>query len=1064
MKAETSPCAQLVKTTVFEEHICENRTITAADSDKQEKCDGPACGRSFAYGLLLVALVMLVAPLSALGDAPISGESQILLRFDPRADSALRKDALETVEGEVSRGYDLVPGLRLVELPADSDREDALRLLAGMPGVAFASADDVMRIERTPDDPFFGSLWGMEAIKAPAAWDTTTGSADVAVAVIDTGMDLDHPDLADNLWTNPDETPSNGTDDDGNGYVDDVHGWDFVGKDPVPDDDNSHGSHTAGTVGAVGNNGVGVAGVAWDVSLVPLKICSATGRCLASDAIAALDYAVGEGIPISNNSYGYSGSCTTAFGAALQAAGEAGHLFVASAGNDGRNVESSPKYPASCPQANVLSVAWLSDPTTLAPKSNFGSTSVDLAAPGSQTLSTVPGGYGSKSGTSMAGPHVAGTAALLKSIEPSWGWSQMKERLMASVTPACNLQVASRGTLNAEAAVDGELSTVICPAAPLILNGPVAESGSAGATFIFSGAPGATFSCRLDSNPPGNCLSPVSYSGLTEGSHTFSVTQSVGGGPESASASRAWTVDTVAPLAPTVSAAPASPTRLKTASFTLSGEFNATLSCSLDGSPASACSSTYPVTGLGDGPHSLTVFQTDRAGNRSAEALREWTVDTVPPEPPKVDGGPASLTNARSAIVSFSGEIGATASCRLDLDGLPGVWSSCVSPVVFSGLTDGDYRLLIAVRDKAGNDSAPTETLWTVDTVAPAAPRIDSRPDSSFPDPVEITFSGEADNALECRLEGPDTGGVWEPCSSPFRGSQTKDGSYRFLIRQSDPAGNTSATDSLSWVLDRTAPLAPELEGGPNGPVNTRLAEFTIIGETGALAECLLEAGEGAGQWAPCPRVVRWGELADGPKILRARLRDAAGNQSGEAVRQWAVDTQSPEAPTSDGIPTRPTRSGSASVAIGTESGASAFCRFNDGPWRGCVDLLPVQAPADGRQVLRFFQTDAAGNRSPIVSRTWTVDRIRPVITSVDLYETAGGRYIVNIQATEKGTWLRRIEISSSISVPGNPADAGFAWRKSGRVNLGSRPSPKWVRVVDAAGNRSVWVRVSALR
>ena len=340
-----------------------------------------------ALGLASVlAGVAACSPVAALAEEP--GGPGILVRFDPGADREERTDVIQAVGGEVARKFGLVPGLRLIELPPEASARLAREQVTGMPGVDFADTDSSMRLDQMPNDPQSGSQWGIAAIDAPSAWDVTTGSPNVTVAVLDTGMDLDHPDLAENLWTNPDEIRGNGLDDDGNGFVDDVNGWDFVNRDAVPDDDQGHGTHTAGTVGAVGNNGVGVAGVAWDVSLVPLKICSATGSCLVSNAIAALDYAVGQGISVSNNSYGYSGTCTSAFGAAIQAAGAAGHLFVASAGNEGRDLAESPKYPATCPQENVISVAWLADQTTLASRSNYGRPEVDIAAPGSAVLSS----------------------------------------------------------------------------------------------------------------------------------------------------------------------------------------------------------------------------------------------------------------------------------------------------------------------------------------------------------------------------------------------------------------------------------------------------------------------------------------------------------------------------------------------------------------------------------------------------------------------------------------------------------------------------------------------------
>ncbi len=185
-------------------------------------------------------------------------------------------------------------------------------------------------------------------IAAAAAWDVRTDASGVTVAIIDTGMDLDHEDLAANLWTNPGEVAGNGQDDDHNGYVDDVHGWDFSNNDAVPEDDNGHGTHVAGTIGARGNNGVGLSGVAWSVQLMPLKAFNAGGSAATSAVIAALDYAVANGARLSNNSYTGPDFMRSEYDA-FAAAGAAGHLAIAAAGNAGQNTDEAPAYPASFP-------------------------------------------------------------------------------------------------------------------------------------------------------------------------------------------------------------------------------------------------------------------------------------------------------------------------------------------------------------------------------------------------------------------------------------------------------------------------------------------------------------------------------------------------------------------------------------------------------------------------------------------------------------------------------------------------------------------------------------------
>lgn len=291
-------------------------------------------------------------------------------------------------------------------------------------------------------DPLYSSLWGLnddEGIGASSAWSITTGSSDVVVAVIDTGIDYTHEDLAANIWVNPGEIPGNGIDDDGNGYVDDVHGVNLtVGARTIADpmDDNQHGTHVAGTIGAVHNNGIGLRGVSDRVRLLPIKFMDASGSGRLSDAIAAIDYMVdlklnhGVNIKVSNNSWG-GGGYSVALENAIKRARDAGILFVVAAGNDGTDVDQFPSYPGSYEVENIIRVAAVDSDQNLANFSNYGALGVDIAAPGVNIVSTLPGQqYGSLSGTSMAAPHVAGSLALLFSLFPAIGMSDAIERLL----------------------------------------------------------------------------------------------------------------------------------------------------------------------------------------------------------------------------------------------------------------------------------------------------------------------------------------------------------------------------------------------------------------------------------------------------------------------------------------------------------------------------------------------------------------------------------------------------------------------------------------------------------
>lgn len=327
-------------------------------------------------------------------------------------------------------------------------------------GTALAERDFLVFPSVSPNDPSFSQLWGMNNtgqnagspdadIDAPEAWEFSTGSADVVVAVIDTGVDSNHLDLRDNIWANPAEIAGNGIDDDANGFVDDRQGWDFYADDNVPYDETGHGTHVSGTIGATGNNGIGVAGACWDVSIVPVRFLGPYGGST-SDGIDSINYSTALGVDLTSNSWG-GGSYSSLLEGAITNANTAGILFVAAAGNDSLNNDSSPHYPSSYTSPNIISVASTTATDALSSFSNYGRVSVDLAAPGTSIYSTVPGNlYATYSGTSMATPHVSGALALLRSMAPGLDHLQLKQHLLANVDPISALTsvTSSGGRLN----------------------------------------------------------------------------------------------------------------------------------------------------------------------------------------------------------------------------------------------------------------------------------------------------------------------------------------------------------------------------------------------------------------------------------------------------------------------------------------------------------------------------------------------------------------------------------------------------------------------------------------
>lgn len=324
----------------------------------------------------------------------------------------------------------------------------ALQAFQSLTTVLTATPDFRLKLQATPNDTNYASQWALENsndadIDASQAWNYGTTS-NVVVAVIDTGVDYTHVDLATNIWTNSREIAGNGIDDDRNGYTDDTRGWNFVSNNNNPMDDNSHGTHVAGTIGAVGNNGIGISGIAWGVKIMALKFMDSTGSGNLSDAVAAIDYARVNGAKIINASWG-GGGFSSALQSAITRFQNAGGIFVAAAGNESSNNATTASYPAN--YAGVISVGASTSSDTLASFSNYG-TNVDIAAPGQNILSTIPGNrYASYSGTSMASPHVAGALALLWGQSPSLTATQLVSAVMSN-TDAVLTNRTQYGRLN----------------------------------------------------------------------------------------------------------------------------------------------------------------------------------------------------------------------------------------------------------------------------------------------------------------------------------------------------------------------------------------------------------------------------------------------------------------------------------------------------------------------------------------------------------------------------------------------------------------------------------------
>ncbi len=441
----------------------------------------------FAVVLTLLAGARPSAAASSGGGRYVPGE--VLIQFQEGATAAEQQDARARAGAtarEKIRGAAQGRGrLELASLRSGGTVESAVRALESHPAVKYAGPNWIYTHNATSNDPYYtdGSLWGMYGdttsptnqygSQAGEAWVAgSTGSSTIHVGVIDEGIDFNHEDLAANIWTNPFDA-ADGVDNDGNGYVDDIHGWDFVnndnsiydGKGPRDTSTDAHGTHVSGTIGGVGGNGTGVAGVNWDITIISAKFLGKNGGTTAN-AVKSVDYITdlktrhGLNLPATNNSWG-GGGYSQALYDAIERANVANVLFIAAAGNGGNDGvgddnDATPHYPSSYTNENIIAVASITSTGAKSGFSNYGATSVDLGAPGSAIYSTTPrNGYKSYSGTSMATPHVTGAAALYASTHSGASAAKIKTALLGSTIPTTSLTgiTVTGGRLDANTAL-----------------------------------------------------------------------------------------------------------------------------------------------------------------------------------------------------------------------------------------------------------------------------------------------------------------------------------------------------------------------------------------------------------------------------------------------------------------------------------------------------------------------------------------------------------------------------------------------------------------------------------
>ncbi len=682
------------------------------------------------------AAVMVVAVLLAgLGPAPVRASAEARAHVPGRAlvgahpsERGRAQQAIRAHGGRVVSYYE--PGdFFIVETPSRApDWVDGIR---NDNAVRYAELDYQLQADdTTPNDPSYNQLYGMQKIQAPKAWDTSTGSGSVVTGVIDTGVDYNHKDLAGNMWVNQDEIPNNGVDDDRNGWSDDVYGADCINEDGNPMDDHGHGTHVSGTIGAVGNNLEGVVGVNWDVSIMALKFLGSDGSGSTSDAIQCLDYAIANGAHLTNNSWG-GGGFSTALRDAIQRAALDNQLFVAAAGNGGPdrvgdNNDTTPHYPSSYSNDNIIAVAATDSADNLAGFSNYGQSSVDLAAPGVSILSTTRNNqYGSSSGTSMATPHVAGAAALLLSTGSNALYTTVRDRILQGVDQLPNLagKVATGGRLNVAKAIGPAVLTISNLSVSPARFSPNGDGLKDATTIGFSLNKAASWTIQVDGRTfTGSTTGPASVTQTWDGTDnhnirtpdgTYPVTVSATTSVESDTEGASSTVDTTGPAISALTANNITDTSADVVWTTDEQSDSVVEYGTAPGSYTNSASSAALVTAHKVSLSGLTpstiyyyrVSSTDDVGNKSPSGEQSFTTQAGPPPltvtVTKVSSAKQGKTYSiglRVRVTNSAGSGVSAASVRLQVGS--GACPSGTALSTLNGTTDAGGNVTLTFKTK----------------------------------------------------------------------------------------------------------------------------------------------------------------------------------------------------------------------------------------------------------------------------------------------------------------------------------------------------------------------------
>ncbi len=529
---------------------------------------------------------------------------------------------------------------------------------------------------------------------------------------------------------------------------------------------------------------------------------------------------------------------------------------------------------------------------------------------------------------------------------------------------------------------------------------PASPTNATSASFSFSSTkPGSTFECQLDGGGFAACTSPMSYTGLTGGSHTVDIraTDAIGN-TDSTPASFTWTVDTTAPDT-SVTSGPANPTNSTAASFSFTAtEPGSTFECQLDGAGWSACTSPRAYSSLGTGTHTFQVRATDSSGNTDASpSTQTWTIDATPPNT-TVDAGPSNPTASTSAPITFSStESGSSFECQLDGGGFGG----CTSPAVYASLAGGNHTFQVRATDAAGNlDASPATYSWTIDATAPTA-AVDSGPASpTTATGASFAFSAdEPGSTFECKVDG----GAFAYCSSPKAYSGLGNGAHTFQVRATDAVGNVGSPASFGWTIDLTPPNT-SITAQPSDPTGAADANFSFTStEPGSSFECQLDGGA----YSACTSPRAYSGLSSGTHTFQVRATDGVGNtDASPAVLAWTIDATPPTA-TIDFGPADPTGLTTADFQFSSsESGSTFRCQLDGAAYAPCTSPATYNGLAEGTHIFRVKAIDGVGNVGAAVVQTWHVDRTPPdalfVSTPTDPTSSTSGTF--TFDASEAGS------------------------------------------------------------